>query len=146
MTDIGDVHGALYIIAVVAEKFLEYIRHDICAQIAYMREVIDCGAAGIHADGFSVMRDKFLYLLCKCIIELHGKIFPSSFCFCKEKQNAPAGIIADRGEKSRFHSAFVAHFPLTRETDAFLTHRLAGAAAGSDMRAQLSADDSALFR
>ena len=71
VADIGDIHGSLYVIAVIYEKFFQYILHDVCAKISYMREMVNGRSAGIHADGIPLMRGEFFYLLGKGIVKLH---------------------------------------------------------------------------
>ena len=77
MTDVGDIHGARYLVTEVAKRSLERILHDIGAQISDMREMIDGRAAGIHLDLARGMRHELLAPMGQGIIEQHGNFLSS---------------------------------------------------------------------
>ena len=82
MADVCDVHDALHGIARVAEVFFQHILHDIAAQIANMRKVIDRRAAGIHFDQLRVIGDKFFLFVCGRVVKIHRQVsfFVSLIC------------------------------------------------------------------
>ena len=71
MADVGDVHNALDIVADIAQILFKYVLHDVGAQIADVREVIDGGAAGVHLDDVGMVGDKLVLGACSGIIKFH---------------------------------------------------------------------------
>ena len=68
MPHVGDVHGALEVIAAVAQIAVQHVLHDIGAQIADVGKVVDGGATGVHGALARLMGDKFLFLMGQRVI------------------------------------------------------------------------------
>ena len=71
MTDVGAVHDALDVIADVAQILFKNVLHDVGAQIAYVREVIDGGAAGVHLDDVGMVGYKIFLFTGSGVLQLH---------------------------------------------------------------------------
>ena len=65
MTDVGDVHNAVNVVARVSEILLKHVLHNVGAEISYVREMINGRSAGIHADLALLARNKFFSFSCK---------------------------------------------------------------------------------
>ena len=70
---VRDVHRAGHIVAEAAQRLFKHVLHDVRAQVADVGEVVNGRAAGVHFDLAGLVRDKFLFSLGACVIELHGK-------------------------------------------------------------------------
>ena len=71
VSHVRDVHDALNRVADVAQILFQHILHDIAAEIADVREVIDRGAAGVHFDELRVIGDKLFFFVRCGIIKIH---------------------------------------------------------------------------
>ena len=72
MADVGDVHYALDVVALIAQRLFEHVLHNIGAQVADMREMIDRRAAGVHGHLVAKARHKRLFAVGERIIQNHG--------------------------------------------------------------------------
>jgi hypothetical protein len=63
VSDIGDVHDALYIKTCEAEILFKNILHDIASEVADMSKMIHGRTAGIHTHPASLIRDEFLFFV-----------------------------------------------------------------------------------
>ena len=67
MPHIGDVHHPIHLIALVPQKFLQHVLHQVGAQIADMGKMVHRGAAGIQPHFSRLVRDKGLFFHGQCI-------------------------------------------------------------------------------
>ena len=63
MSYVRNIHNSRYVVARVTKIFLEYILHNICAEISDMRVMINRRAAGVHIDLALGMGDKLGFFL-----------------------------------------------------------------------------------
>ena len=70
MAHVRDIHNALHVVADIAEELFKNVLHDVAAQIADMREVINGRSAGVHADLARLVRSEGLHLLCKGVVKI----------------------------------------------------------------------------
>ena len=63
VSDIGDVHYTLNVIAREAQILLKNVLHDIAAQIADMRVVVNGRAAGVHTYLSRLVGNKLLLFM-----------------------------------------------------------------------------------
>ncbi len=71
MSDIGYVHGTLYVVAGKAQIFFKHVLHHIRTEIAYMRIMINGRTAGIHFHLAAFVRNEFFNRFGQCIVKLH---------------------------------------------------------------------------
>ena len=64
VTDVGNIHNALDVVAGVAEILFQNVFHNIGAQVADVSKVVDRWAAGIHGNELRIDRDEFLTFSC----------------------------------------------------------------------------------
>ena len=71
---VGDVHDVADVVSALAQKAIEKIDGDKCAEIADVAVVIDGRSAGVHADAVAVEWMEFFDLPGKSVIEAqcHG--------------------------------------------------------------------------
>ena len=63
MSDIGDVHNSLNVQTCEAEVLFKNVLHDVASQVAYVRIVIYCRAAGVHGNLAWGVGDKFFFFM-----------------------------------------------------------------------------------
>ena len=68
VTNVGDVHNALYVVAREAQVLLEHVLHNVGAEVADVGVVVDGGAAGVHIDLVAVVGNEFLLCLSERVI------------------------------------------------------------------------------
>ncbi len=64
MSDVGDVHNSVDIVADITEVFFQDVLHDVGAQVADVGEVVYSRSAGVHFNSAGGMGVKFV--LCSC--------------------------------------------------------------------------------
>ena len=72
MTNVGNVHNTLHIVANVAQCLLQYVLHDVGTQIADMGIVIHRGATSVHLNKVGVTGLKQLLFVRKRIVQIHN--------------------------------------------------------------------------
>ncbi len=72
VADVGDVHDALDVVAEVAQVLLEHVLHDVAAEVADVRVVVDGGAAGVHLHDVGVVGYEFFLRAGGAVVELHA--------------------------------------------------------------------------
>ena len=60
MTDVGDVHGALDVVAGIGEILFKHVLHDVGAEVADVCKVINGRTAGVHGHFARLMGDEFV--------------------------------------------------------------------------------------
>ncbi len=65
---VGDVHDPVHVIAVIAQKLLQHVLHDIGAQVADVGKVVHRGAAGVHLHMAGGVGGEFLFFMCGGIV------------------------------------------------------------------------------
>ena len=89
MTDVGDVHDAVDVIAREAQVLLEHVLHDIGAEVADVGKVVDGRAAGVHLHMAGGVGGELRFLEGGSIIQIHGdspSIFTFSIHFANKKR------------------------------------------------------------
>ena len=64
VTDIGDVHNALDIVADIAQVLFENVLHDVGSEVSDVRIVIHRRTAGVHFNYIGMIGDKVLFFSC----------------------------------------------------------------------------------
>ncbi len=64
VSDVGDIHDAFDVVAVVAEIFFENVFHNIGTQVADVGKMVHGRAAGVHGDLARRVGDERLALSC----------------------------------------------------------------------------------
>ena len=64
VSDVCNIHNAQHIVSYIAQELFQHIFHDIGAQIADMRKMIDCRTTGIHFDLARLMCAEFIDCFC----------------------------------------------------------------------------------
>ena len=98
VSHIGDVHDAVHVIAHVAQVLLQYVLHDVGAQVADVGKVVHRGAAGVHLHMAGGVGLEFLFLMGGGIIQIHDDppmIYIIIVCAESRTPPMPAGM---RGE------------------------------------------------
>ena len=68
---VGDVHHPVDPIALVAQELLQYVLHDVGAQVADVGEVVDGGAAGVHFHPAGGVGAELLFFVGSGIVKIH---------------------------------------------------------------------------
>ena len=63
MPDVGDVHHAVDVITGIAQVLLQYILHNIAAEVADVGKMIHGGAAGVHLHMTGRVGLEFVFLM-----------------------------------------------------------------------------------
>ena len=86
VSHVGDVHDAVYVVARVAQVFLQHVLHDIGAQVTDVGEVVHRGTAGVHLHMAGGVGLELLFLVGGGIIQIHNGS-PSIYIilFCRTK-------------------------------------------------------------
>ncbi len=71
---VGDVHDVVEFVAVQVKHAAQQIVKDEGAEVADVREVVNGGSAGVHADGVRVDGDERLDLLGQRVVEAQGHV------------------------------------------------------------------------
>ena len=71
VTDVGDVHNALDVVADKAEVLFKNILHDVGTQIAYVGKVVNGGTAGVHLYDVGMIGNEILFSAGGRVIYLH---------------------------------------------------------------------------
>ena len=74
VTDVGNVHNAFELIAVVFQHATEKIHEHVRSQVAYMRKAVYGGSAAVHADLTLFYRFEILFFSRKSIVYFQHKI------------------------------------------------------------------------
>ena len=72
VSHVGDVHDAVYVVARVAQVFLQHVLHDIGAQVTDVGEVVHRGTAGVHLHMAGGVGLELLFLVGGGIIQIHN--------------------------------------------------------------------------
>ena len=75
VSDIRDVHHAFDRIAEIAQALFQHVLHDIAAQVADVRKVIDRRSAGVHFHKGRIVGNKQFLFVAQRIVKIHF-IFP----------------------------------------------------------------------
>lgn len=68
---VGDVHDALDVVALIAQKLLQHVLHDIAAQIADVGKVVHRRAAGVHFYNVRMVGDELVFAVGGGIVQIH---------------------------------------------------------------------------
>ena len=68
VTDVGDVHCTLDIVACVGQVLFQHVLHDVGTEVADVCKVIDGRTAGVHGHLTRFMGDKFVAGVCKRVV------------------------------------------------------------------------------
>ncbi len=69
MSNVGDVHNVLDVVAKIGQSFVENVKKNVCAQVSYVRVIVNCRAAAVKSDIFfiRVNWNKFFNLFSHCV-------------------------------------------------------------------------------